>query len=386
MQIEKMKQQARQAMQIVKDAAQDVSLTYFCQLWTNYWECIPVSELPFVLVTDTDIPELYIRACGAIPIYLFGGSYYENPLTDQLFPQICDPVTRSITGMLLSGKLPMLHNIAAYAMVIRNIDERKVLPYLEETGYQVLTLEQDTFLSEKMPSSYRDAQMRFLLQLESVTGIQITSRRLYHEAEWITNAHYALRKLDMTDYPQIIKGFIKQSYYIANNREEWLREVDTLTSGKEWAMGSEKYPVFLMGSPIYFPNVKIPALLKEVGLTHYWNQCGVPYPVNYTAVLQNKVTNLPELLDQLHQIHYDTLRGNAACTIYPRPVRNASGIIYHLLKGQLNNAYEADMIEEDAIRQGIPFLCVETDYSDADREQVKVRLEGFAELLDRKSS
>lgn len=383
MQTQKIKQQAGQVVHIVQDAAQDIPLAYFFQLWENYWEHIPVSDLPFVLVTDTDIPELYVRACGAIPVYLFGGSYYEDPFTDQLFPQICNPVLKSTAGMLLSKQLPLLQNIAGIAMMLRNVDDRKTLPYLKEIGLPVFALEQDTMLSDKMPSSYRDAQMHFLLQLEAEYGVQATISRLYQEAELITNAHYALRRLDMTNYPEMIKSFIRQTYYIANDREEWVREVAALTDGKEVDLENERYPLFLMGSSIFFPNVKIPEILQELGLTHYWNQCGASYPVNYTALFQNKAAGLPELLEHLHQIHYHALRGNAAVSIYPSQVKKVTGIIYHLLKGQLSHAYEADAVEEDAIRQGIPFLCVETDYSDADREQIKVRLEGFAELLNR---
>ena len=44
-------------------------------------------------------------------------------------------------------------------------------------------------------------------------------------------------------------------------------------------------------------------------------------------------------------------------------------------------AYEAERIEKAAIRAGIPFVCIETDYTNADTEQIRIRLEAFSELL-----
>lgn len=57
------------------------------------------------------------------------------------------------------------------------------------------------------------------------------------------------------------------------------------------------------------------------------------------------------------------------------------GVIYHVLKGQLNYAYEAERLEKAAIKKGIPFVCIETDYTNADVEQIRIRLEAFSELL-----
>lgn len=113
----------------------------------------------------------------------------------------------------------------------------------------------------------------------------------------------------------------------------------------------------------------------------YHNFCSAPYPADYSKLCQTN--NLPSLLEQLHQIHYELSRDDARA-LYGGAVHKVSGVIFHLLKGQLKYAYEAELVEKSAIQQGIPFICVETDYSDADHEQVKIRLEGFAELLRHK--
>lgn len=61
--------------------------------------------------------------------------------------------------------------------------------------------------------------------------------------------------------------------------------------------------------------------------------------------------------------------------------KNTDGIIYYRLKGQTSQAYEAERMEELAIAQNVPFLCVETDYTYTDSEQMKIRVEAFYEML-----
>ena len=56
-------------------------------------------------------------------------------------------------------------------------------------------------------------------------------------------------------------------------------------------------------------------------------------------------------------------------------------VLFHLLKGQLPAAYYANKVEKSCIDEDIPFICVETDYTKADKEQVKIRIEAFTELL-----
>lgn len=374
------KKQVEQGIEAVQQAAPQTNLSYFAELWTAFLTGPPQHDLHYIAVLGTGIPEIYLRACGLVPIYLFGGSFFSNASTDEIFPPISDPTIKSATGLLVSKEIPLLNSINTVAISAPNIDTLKIQAYLRAAGYSVLALDREPIPHQTMPSFYRDMQMNFLLQVEAVAGNAPSIEELLYEADLETRAHYALHRLDETDLPQLIKTFVRQSYYIAADREAWLWQLELLIQQSGPSAGEA---LLLIGSPISFPNMKIPNVLQEVHITHYRNRCSTLSPQDYSALFQNPIESLPELLEQLHQIHYSTCNSDIYA-FYPEDLRGISGVVFHLLKGQVNWAFEAEKMEKRAIRLGIPFLCVETDYSDADHEQVKVRIEGFSELLQKK--
>lgn len=63
--------------------------------------------------------------------------------------------------------------------------------------------------------------------------------------------------------------FILGSYYCADNLSEWSFQLECLTAKlrkEHKCRNTEKSKVLLLGSPIYFPNYKVPFLIEEVGL------------------------------------------------------------------------------------------------------------------------
>lgn len=138
----------------------------------------------------------------------------------------------------------------------------------------------------------------------------------------------------------------------------------------------------LIGSPIYFPNIKLPKILSDLGMTHYENRCSVRMPPDYSSVCQGNMS-VSSMLKRIQEIHYEIVKSDPAMQIIDNggSLERYQGVIYHVLKGQLNYAYEAERLEKAAIKKGIPFVCIETDYTNADVEQIRIRLEAFSELL-----
>lgn len=57
------------------------------------------------------------------------------------------------------------------------------------------------------------------------------------------------------------------------------------------------------------------------------------------------------------------------------------GIVYHVLKGCHPYDIESFQIEKSIKERNIPFLKIETDYSQEDKGQIKTRIEAFSEML-----
>ena len=57
------------------------------------------------------------------------------------------------------------------------------------------------------------------------------------------------------------------------------------------------------------------------------------------------------------------------------------GIVYHVLKGQVEYDFELPRVEALASSMGVPVFRLETDYQQQDVEQLRIRMEAFCEML-----
>ena len=62
------------------------------------------------------------------------------------------------------------------------------------------------------------------------------------------------------------------------------------------------------------------------------------------------------------------------------------GIVYHVLKGQIEYDFELPRVEEIAAEYGVPVFRLETDYQQQDVEQLRIRMEAFSEMLRQRNS
>jgi len=60
---------------------------------------------------------------------------------------------------------------------------------------------------------------------------------------------------------------------------------------------------------------------------------------------------------------------------------NIEGVVYHVLKGQIEYDFELERFEALFAEHGIPVFRLETDYQYQDVEQLRIRMEAFGEML-----
>ena len=61
--------------------------------------------------------------------------------------------------------------------------------------------------------------------------------------------------------------------------------------------------------------------------------------------------------------------------------RDIEGVVYNVLKGQIDKDFELERFETLFAEYGIPVFRLETDYQYQDIEQLRIRLEAFSEML-----
>jgi benzoyl-CoA reductase/2-hydroxyglutaryl-CoA dehydratase subunit BcrC/BadD/HgdB len=147
--------------------------------------------------------------------------------------------------------------------------------------------------------------------------------------------------------------------------------------------------VLIAGSPVIFPNEKLPLLLEASGLA-------LVDTVNaLSAHLEMSVPKLPRfggVVGLLLQMAQSRLPQDAsgAWTVnhgllnelkHKLDSLRVDGVVYHVLKGQIELDFELPRIEALCERYGIPVFRLETDYQQQDVEQLRIRMEAFAEML-----
>ena len=61
------------------------------------------------------------------------------------------------------------------------------------------------------------------------------------------------------------------------------------------------------------------------------------------------------------------------------------GVVYHVLKGQIEYDFELGRFEKLFENMDIPVFRLETDYNYQDVEQLRIRLEAFSEVLNQRT-
>lgn len=340
---------------------------------------------PDLAVIGSGIPEELVLASGKRPYWILGGSRVSSMWADDAVPRDTDPVSRSSIGYLKSCFMKK----ALILVPLVNDSARKLAYILKSEGLKVHTVHfppvKNADSIEEWNRQYEACRSAIAFHLKK----PLTKRALQKSKEQIRRAKTSIR-----DFLEISEGvingtcrmFILGSYYCAENLSEWSRRLECLTARlrKEKAAGkSGKSKVLLLGSPVYFPNFKVPFLIEETGVE---------------VCLQADYTTLPLQNGGLARIQKtDSIADFFTSDASPAYVKNDSlyeqivklisekgidGIVYHVLKGQIEYDFELGRFEKIFEGMDIPVFRLETDYNYQDVEQLRIRLEAFSEVLD----
>lgn len=211
----------------------------------------------------------------------------------------------------------------------------------------------------------------------------IASINLYQEAWFVFETIVALRRdgrLAAVWFAAICATFMRDRV------EHWLTAARPLVAHlQNVAPKPAVKPVFLCGSPIIFPNLKLLRLIEEAGMyaaaddlcaserlwpgglaVHDRSLSGL---VHALAGRYHRACQCPTFAD--NERRFNSVR--AAGLPF-------AGIISHVLKGCHPFDIESLGMERMARQAGIPFIRIETEYSPEDARTILTRLEAFAHI------
>ena len=357
---------------------------------------------PEVLILGPGIPESLLRAFHISYRYLLGGSHIMTAWSDDLVPRDTDPVSRSILGSIFAPEGERFVR-SLFIIPVSSDSMRKIAYLLKEEGRKTFTLDiPPDHADPRSIAAWESQLIRMMDVIAAHTHKRISLRKIRSAVRSVTLARYQLREFlgsaESSEGCPAITGsgkiLIQNSYYFAEDLDEWGKHLKSLVResndlcGKRQRTVQDRPKILLTGSPVYFPNYKIPFLIEDAGLSIH--NCLDVSTIRQAELLSPK--SLRTTAQALHAIAASSLFHDASAaytcndalrTAIYREIKSGhvNGIIFHILKGQIEYDFEMTRMEEMFEYYDIPVFRLETDYQDHDIEQLRIRLEAFREML-----
>lgn len=345
------------------------------------------------------IPDELIYALGYTPLRMCAGHQISALVGEELVPRDACPLIKATAGFQSMQVLPMYNQCELAIMPMTCEAKRKSVEVLSRH----LPVIPVPVSMSKDNGSFEDTVsmlIGLMKTLEIQTGNKITAKKLKQACLNVNAAQkqaYLLQRKLYEKNPSI-KGsqvIYAMNSFIYTDPLEWemstrklLAEIDE----KEVKEPKRQKPrVFIAGSPISFPNYKVPFMIEELGAQIVGDESCLSGRLLYDPVV-------PMDFSKTSVIRALAARYIAACTC---PVfdniedrlaslktrldeSGAEGIIYHVLRGCVPYDFELAAVEKWAEKENVPILRVETDFSSEDVEQIKIRFEAFVEMIDQR--
>ena len=358
-------------------------------------------EKPEIILLGEDIPWELTKAAGARTRVILGGSLETTHWSDAMLPRDADPISRSACGWLMNPHFNLAEN-ALVLTAMTSDSRRKMIGLMRDDGIRVMAVDLPPMWDRPAwQAAWVDGMAQVARAIEDHTGKTVTRRALANaimQHERVRLGVAAFKRASLRAQGALspaTRQLILESFWYAPNTDEWLMRLNGLTAilnkqARRSAKPAEDRPrVLIAGSPVIFPNEKLPLLLEASGLALMDTVNALSAQLEMSApklprfggvvglLLQMAQSRLPQdasgawtvnhgLLNELKHV-LDTLR--------------VDGVVYHVLKGQIELDFELPRIEALCERYGIPVFRLETDYQQQDVEQLRIRMEAFAEML-----
>lgn len=347
------------------------------------------------------VPLEIIDASGCLPLRLGCGHHAtvgvgESYLGD---PNLC-PLAKSMAGCAIVDDFP-LYSQCDYIIAPSPCDAKlKLGEALKEIG-PVLTMNIPRVKEgESIRRQWIEEIKNVRDTLEKITGRKTDKKSLKRSIIKYQKAHKAWRTLlSQKRKANVIWGrdFLLVGWVsFIDDIERWTRGVTKLTKElKNMASAGELVArfntprVMLAGSPVVWPNWKLPNLLEESGAIIVSDELCSGTRTFYDPVVTDEWTKRAMIEAIAERYLYP-----CTCPCFSPNVERednfireieesrAEGVVFHVLQGCHLHTLDASRLSRPLKDKGIPVLTIRSEYQDGDIGQIKVRVEAFLEMIE----
>lgn len=346
------------------------------------------------------VPAELIYAAGAMPVRLCSGSYTAYSIGDDYIPRDACPLVKAVMGF---GKIKALPAFDHCSLLIAPVtcDCKKKLAGVIDSVKNTVPLHVPPLKKEDADTEvFLKELYRLIPILEKETGVRVTARSLAEGINMVGNAQYEMS--EFLKYRRLTPALMSGTQVMAVMNAYsympvslWAEQMHRLNGEMKQRLEQGHFVsrknqprILVTGSPIAFPNIKVPLLIEEMGGIFAADETcmgerGLYDPVSVIdpgfdgmmralASRYTKPCTCPVFVDNSQRIY------RIKQMIKEHKIQ---GVIYHVLRGCLVYDYEYQLMEEAMGKLDIPIIRVESDYNEEDVEQLRIRIEAFIELI-----
>lgn len=346
---------------------------------------------PLAVMNCLQAPPEIFDALGMIPYRFCANPLSGNELSASRLPALSCPVIRSCLGAFLLDD--SIESKADMVVIAGTCDWMTRLPEMIAGRHRAVHFLELPHMkeSERGCSRWQEEILLLKAALEKQTGCRMTRKALRASIERYASARMALRSLMESRSRREIATvwcMVMTNAFCMGDVDAWTNQVNQVVTKQAGCQICTGGRIFLAGSPVMFPNLKIPRLIEDAGLHVAADElCSSERTLAGLPVCEDdsEFAMMQALAGQSHQgcscpTYADNSRrlDNIMATMRQR---NISGLVLHILKGC--HPYDIGSYEmEQTLRgHGFHFLRIETDHSREDSKSLLLRLEAFSEIL-----
>ena len=350
--------------------------------------------IPVIGAYCTYFPQEIAMAMGAVTVGLCSTSDETIPIAERDLPKNLCPLVKSSYGFAVSDKCPFFY-FSDVVVGETTCDGKKKMYELMKDFKNVYIMELPNTQNAEALKLWKSEIIRFKEYLEETFNVEITEEKLRHAVHVANEGRLALRKFYelMKNDPAPMNGSdlfgVLYGSQFKFDREKMPGEVDALREKieKEYANGEKparKKRILLTGCPSSGAPMKVVKSIEANGgnVVCYEN-CGGAKSVDRL---------IDEDTDDIYQAIAERYLAIGCSVMTPNPNRyellgrlldeyQIEGVVEMTLQACHTYNIEAKSIEKFVNSKGIPYMHVETDYSQTDVGQLDTRIAAFLEMI-----
>lgn len=350
--------------------------------------------IPVIGAYCTYFPQEIAMAMGAVTVGLCSTSDETIPIAERDLPKNLCPLVKSSYGFAVSDKCPFFY-FSDVVVGETTCDGKKKMYELMKDFKNVYIMELPNTQNAEALKLWKSEIIRFKEYLEETFNVEITEEKLRHAVHVANEGRLALRKFYelMKSDPAPMNGSnlfgVLYGSQFKFDREKMPAEIDALREKieKEYAEGEKparKKRILLTGCPSSGAPMKVVKSIEANGgnVVCYEN-CGGAKSVDRL---------IDENADDIYQAIAERYLAIGCSVMTPNPNRyellgrlleeyQIEGVVEMTLQACHTYNIEAKSIEKFVNSKGIPYMHVETDYSQTDVGQLDTRIAAFLEMI-----